>query len=222
MAVYYIFDWDCTITQRNYNYFMHDYYEFKMLYNIDEEYKTLYAKYISKIKILPNERTEDALNIQAKRKLEELKTNSHIRTYMDILDCPILTYIVELFFGIHRFFALQDMFQVLRNKKINIIILTITDITPLLKILLYGYKDINSQIEIYVPQKIVSLLTNKLETKNNKIFYVDDFHTFDEIIRLHHNLSPNKYMFYDKLEHNGSGLTLDDIRYICNFEFAHE
>jgi hypothetical protein len=244
--IIYVFDWDCTITTRHHYKFIHYYRSFMNLYYNDEEYKKINDKYL--LRILSKKAT-DGINNRSDLDviaINKLNTEINITTHVDILNSDILTYIIELLFGIHRFFALRDMFQVLHNKNIYIYIMTLgvgNDIIKLLKILLYGRDDIFQKINIYAnnisgDRGALHLYNNGIEMQvtgntyksdilaqflqsNTKVFYVDDDNANNNrLMKNGYNQHSNKYYFHNTLEKNGVGLTLDDIQTICNFEFT--
>lgn len=240
--IIYVFDWDCTITTRHHYIFMNDPVSFIKMYYTNEEYKKINDKYLAKTSSIveKGDNARGALDVLA---TEELEINTKkITTYMGILDQPILTYIVELLFGIHRFFALRDMFQVLHNKNIKIIIISngvYNQIIKLLKILLYSRDDILAKIDIIArnisggyrylynsheqgttqyPNYKSDIIKNMIN-KHNKVFYVDDDKVDHNRLIQDGYLQNMYYHFYDKLQKEGDGLTLDDMQYICNFNF---
>jgi hypothetical protein len=240
-TINYIFNWDCIITTRRYYNFMNNYKSFKELYRDNEEYKKINNKYVSKILSITTSNDDDRSALD-KIAINTLDTNIKIITYMDILNQPILAYIVELFFGIHRFFALQDMFRVLHNKKIKITIISkgvYKQINNLLKILLYSCDDILKNIDIILynenyefsylcpydslymtklPKNKSDIIINMI-TEGKKIFYVDDNKVeHDKLISGGH-LQNTQYHFYDTLKKDVVGLTLNDMQIICNFNF---
>jgi hypothetical protein len=212
-----IFDWDCTITTRHHYFFMNNYKnrewkseipDFVTIYGADSEYNRLNVVLQEDIRKAYNNSSVSVHRESADLIVKQILTQRHaIKTYVDILNDKFYTYIVKLFFGIPRFFALRDMFQVLYSKNIKIIILSngiVGDIIILLKILLYGRDDIYSVIDIYAKnkeetkrelwqndichptivyteqsiEKEVVLFT--LFGQNNKILYIDDTNTYHD------------------------------------------
>lgn len=277
-----VFDWDCTITKRHHYYFMNNYKndpekndsyadgspipDFVTIYGADAEYNRLNLYLQPDIRNADNKSSvsRESVDFIVKRKLTQGHT---IKTYVDILNDKFYTYIVNLFFGIPRFFALRDMFQVLYSKNIKIIILSngiVGDIIILLKILLYGRDDIYSVIDIYAKNKEETkreLYQNDIRHptimydessigkevvlfvlfgQNNRILYIDDtdeYHNkFMKLIATKYSYSDKKvydeimlrkflstdtggyYEFFGGLKMNQYGLTLDDIRNICNID----